>query len=643
MRTVEVRQPHDPLELEADRMADRVVGNQAHQPIRPLAGKTETAEPMGGGEPLDERVRATMEPRFGHDFSAVRIHADEGAAESAATFGARAYTLDNDIVFGRAAYAPETSEGRHLLAHELAHVVQQGDGRSAGPAGAVMRVPAGDMAAVADEAAEEEKKNLTRKPPIVDQINNIGDVSRAAQTRNEIIGYRPAMAKGKSDGDIFITEEQWGDNENAVQVLDHYVNDARVQGTTLGDFQSQFDKLMVDYTRLVAEVRMYGETKQGKGTDAPEDNADVAKAQIASTGKNTDQLQADFRKANTSNSGSGNTSTEFESAHQFLQQMHNESMNVATTESAMASAQMEATAAAENLVAVLGEQKAATMQGKVDELKAKAAEAKEQVALVGKFVKTAVSLGTAAATGGVEAGEAANQGTELASAVAEYVASKAYDEDIKNIKRDLDVVKAEVAEARINEAINKAAAAKGRYIDTCKEYINANKRLEDAKNEYRRAMQVMGASADTATGAQPGTRFEVIAQLLSEADAFLAQADATITIGDHEVDQSKVARKSAAGVQNKEKDQKAGVVDYWRPYQWYTQGTLSYQATKLQFRLSLTGEGETHPGSSAEGEKYGVNPVMDRAIAELKKSRTEIVKYADVLRQVFNTKAPTTK
>ena len=155
-------------------------------------------------------------------------------------------------------------------------------------------------------------------------------------------------------------------------------------------------------------------------------------------------------------------------------------------------------------------------------------------------------------------------------------------------------------------------------------------------------MQQMGASADSATGAKPGTRFEVIPQLLSEADVFVAQADATITIGQREIEKGEAAHKSAAAVQNKDKDQKAGVVDYWRPYQWYTQGTLSYQATKLQFRLSLTSEGETHPGSSAEGEKYGVNPVMGRAMVELKKSRIDIAGYANELRQVFNTKAATT-
>lgn len=77
------------------------------------------------GEPLDSRTRAFFEPRFGHDFSRVRVHADRQAAESAAAVAAKAYTVGGDMVFAEGKYAPQTSTGRRLLAHELTHVVQQ--------------------------------------------------------------------------------------------------------------------------------------------------------------------------------------------------------------------------------------------------------------------------------------------------------------------------------------------------------------------------------------------------------------------------------------------------------------------------------------------------------------------------------------
>lgn len=77
------------------------------------------------GHSLDPGTRSFMEPRFGHDFSRVRIHTGAQAEASAAALGARAWTLGNRIVFGAGQYAPSTASGRRLIAHELTHVVQQ--------------------------------------------------------------------------------------------------------------------------------------------------------------------------------------------------------------------------------------------------------------------------------------------------------------------------------------------------------------------------------------------------------------------------------------------------------------------------------------------------------------------------------------
>ena len=79
----------------------------------------------GGGQPLPKSERAFFEPRFGTDFSQVRIHADSQAAETASAVNARAFTLGQDIVFGTGQYQPSATEGRRLLAHELTHVMQQ--------------------------------------------------------------------------------------------------------------------------------------------------------------------------------------------------------------------------------------------------------------------------------------------------------------------------------------------------------------------------------------------------------------------------------------------------------------------------------------------------------------------------------------
>lgn len=139
---------HDPLEQEADRVADQVLANTtptaagATAPrIQRLAQPSE-ASPLaapasvdatlaGAGQALEPALRRDMESRFGHDFSRVRVHADALAERSTRELRASAYTVGKHIVFGAGAYAPDTNVGRHLLAHELTHVVQQTGG---GPA-----------------------------------------------------------------------------------------------------------------------------------------------------------------------------------------------------------------------------------------------------------------------------------------------------------------------------------------------------------------------------------------------------------------------------------------------------------------------------------------------------------------------------
>jgi hypothetical protein len=104
------------------------------------------------GEPLDTATRAFMEPRFAHDFSAVRLHTDSRAAESAGAVGASAYTVGSHIVFNAGRYSAGSSGSARLLAHELTHVVQQNQ----------LTVPAAGKLAIAspDGPAETQAENV---------------------------------------------------------------------------------------------------------------------------------------------------------------------------------------------------------------------------------------------------------------------------------------------------------------------------------------------------------------------------------------------------------------------------------------------------------------------------------------------------
>ena len=111
---------------ETVRRAVRSGGGVAHQSGRDSPAGSEVAATVSrGGVPLAADLRSYFEPRFGHDFSSVRIHDNAAASAAAQSINARAFTLGRDIAFAPGEYAPRTVQGRRLIAHELAHVVQQ--------------------------------------------------------------------------------------------------------------------------------------------------------------------------------------------------------------------------------------------------------------------------------------------------------------------------------------------------------------------------------------------------------------------------------------------------------------------------------------------------------------------------------------
>ena len=135
------------------------------QPLQRSAAGSEghaTAPPIvhdvlhSPGQPLDKGTRSYMEPRFGHDFGKVRLHTDATAAESARSVNAHAYTVGNRIAFASGKYSPQSSSGMRLLAHELAHVVQQSG--STAQAGVARSANGGDATPLAiassDNASE---------------------------------------------------------------------------------------------------------------------------------------------------------------------------------------------------------------------------------------------------------------------------------------------------------------------------------------------------------------------------------------------------------------------------------------------------------------------------------------------------------
>jgi len=133
---LEISQPDDLFEREADQVAEQVMRmpEPAAQVQRSSGGEMleSNAPPIvnqtlqDSGRPLDNSTRIFMEDHFGYNFDQVRVHTDIHSAQSAQAVSARAYTVGSNMVFGEGQYAPGTTEGKQLLAHELTHVVQQG-------------------------------------------------------------------------------------------------------------------------------------------------------------------------------------------------------------------------------------------------------------------------------------------------------------------------------------------------------------------------------------------------------------------------------------------------------------------------------------------------------------------------------------
>jgi hypothetical protein len=207
-----INQPNDVYEQEADHMADKVMrmadvsanSNAFFKPVNiPVQRKCQaceekdkfvhrkkssTTEVQGnsldnyisslssGGEPMSASSRSFFEPRFGHDFSGVKIHTDTVAAKSARAINALAYTTGNNIVFNSGQYSPESDSGKKLMAHELTHVIQQSQGLST-----IQRISCPEGAAAPATAAAGAQNSIDARAQSI--ITRAADATVPIQTR----------------------------------------------------------------------------------------------------------------------------------------------------------------------------------------------------------------------------------------------------------------------------------------------------------------------------------------------------------------------------------------------------------------------------------------------------------------------------
>lgn len=208
---------------------------------------------LDGGRPLDGAVRSQMESGFGRDFSQVRIHDGPAAAESARTASALAYTAGNDIVFGAGRFAPSTPAGTALLAHELAHTIQQGG---------VQHKAEGTPAVSADHALEAEADRAATAIAQGEPAPALTRMSAPALMRTEASAAGASKASASStpaslpDGMELIDEKPPG--KGATEVLVRVPNFTLPQAKGAGKWVTDAYKAAGDGGRLVFSPLLNG-------------------------------------------------------------------------------------------------------------------------------------------------------------------------------------------------------------------------------------------------------------------------------------------------------------------------------------------------------------------------------------------------
>jgi hypothetical protein len=170
------------------------------------------------GQPLDRDTRRDMESRFAADFSAVRVHTNAKAADSAQALGALAFSVGPDIAFAHGRYAPSSVGGRHLLAHELAHVVQHG--RRTDSVSGLTVGPEGDAAERTAHDAAGKVSTGERIPPIPSVpgrpvLRRYALYDAAEQLAGNSLGWKHPGGKPlrvADDGDMVAEDNGWGAN-----------------------------------------------------------------------------------------------------------------------------------------------------------------------------------------------------------------------------------------------------------------------------------------------------------------------------------------------------------------------------------------------------------------------------------------------
>lgn len=218
---------NDPSEVSAEQKADEVMGGsvfRAPEGVGDAGGEVSipSADLAGMGSALPENLQRSMEDSFGSSFAGVRVHTDAGADRASRGLSARAFTRGQDMYFRSGAYDPDSFEGQHLIAHELAHVAAGEEGLHR-----VFEKPPMDSAAPGSSLSEEERKKYyeSRQEQIVAGVEKIKGAASTliADSAKLSMRYGPgAQSEDFSKEELEASKEKLKDRDSIASAAAEY-------------------------------------------------------------------------------------------------------------------------------------------------------------------------------------------------------------------------------------------------------------------------------------------------------------------------------------------------------------------------------------------------------------------------------------
>ena len=598
------------------------------------------------GSALPGPLKSTFESSLGVDLSGVRVHTGGSSAQAAGAVGAKAYALGQDIHFGAGQYDPSSSGGKHLIAHEVAHTVQQrgastgaqfkleistpgdsceveadraadamvrGAPTSVSSGGVqlgrvIMRTPSTDLAAAADRGEDDGRAAVAAAPPEVTTVTNVQDVAQAQRLYNEIEHDLPLLQQGNETGNTWmstmgvpnslVTDDQITATEDTRTALSTFLASAGEQARELSDFQRQCQQCVVDYGRIQGMMDQFQSAHpEVAGATTASGASAMGDSVVRAAGGRSVAESGRAARAIPHGPGGGVFATEFNDFRERRSDLEAVSGEITTC-------QHNASSQSHTLLEAID----ALQAGPTTRVEAGSAARSElssvraQCERVKSWVRTATSAAaTRAATAMTAAGApaAVSAAAGHVGTATDFFVDGAYAGQINTLQTAVDEAEERAASHARDAQMRAVRAAMEAWHANLVRLMSAIDRLRGLRNELRTSTDLTSGAADASGHGD----IAVIIRFTGECDEFLAQVRTTIGLGE--------AEQAAATYATGDRDA-AGALTYYAALQTYSLGEITYQA---QARHAVISEG--YSTGSTEGD-HGVNPAVNRALTELR-------------------------